>query len=77
MDRRNRGLAGREQRYVTGTAEDPVPAPVLAWQQAVHTPGIYDVEVDTSVLSPEACADAIHRRLAEGAPTALDRLRAN
>lgn len=77
MDRRNRGQPGREDRYVTGTAEDPVPAPVLAWQQTVHTPGIYDLEVDTSVLSPEACADAIRQRLAEGAPpTALERLRA-
>jgi len=77
MERRNRGQAGREHRYVTGTAEDPVPAPVLAWQQAVHTPGIYDLEVDTSVLSPEACADAIRQRLADGAPpTALERLRA-
>lgn len=77
MDRRNRGQVGRDHRYVAGTAEDAVPAPVLAWQQAVHTPGIYDVEVDTSVLSPEACADAIRRRFAEEAPpTALERLRA-
>ena len=77
MERRNRVQAGREHRYVTGTAEDPVPAPVLAWQQAVHTPGIYDLEVDTSVLSPEACADAIRQRFVEAAPpTALKRLRA-
>lgn len=77
MDRRNRDQAGREHRYVTATAEDPLPAPVLAWQQAVHTPGIYDVEVDTSVLSPDACADAIRRRLVDGPPpTALERLRA-
>lgn len=76
MERRNRGQAGREHRYVTGTAEDPVPAPVMAWQQAVHTPGIYDLEFDTSVLSPQACANAIHRRLADGPPpTALERLR--
>lgn len=77
MERRNRVQAGREHRYVTATAENPVPAPVLAWQQAVHTPGIYDVEVDTSMLSPEACADAIRQRFAEEAPpTALKRLRA-
>jgi hypothetical protein len=31
------------------------------WQQAVHVPGIYDLEVDTSVLSPEQCADVIHQ----------------
>ncbi|MBV9170867.1 MAG: chloramphenicol phosphotransferase, partial [Chloroflexi bacterium] len=28
------------------TAEGPIPAPVRRWEQAVHTPGIYDLEVD-------------------------------
>jgi chloramphenicol 3-O phosphotransferase len=31
-------------------------------------PGIYDLEVDTSVLNPEACASVIRRRLEEGPP---------
>src|SRR5258708_17795627 len=35
-------------------AADSVPTPVILWQQAVHAPGIYDLEVDTSELSPEA-----------------------
>src|SRR5213080_3086391 len=37
-------------------------------QRDVHVPGIYDLEVDTSVLSPTECADAIRRRLDEGPP---------
>ena len=37
----------------------------------------YDVEVDTSVLSPEECAEAIRRRLADGPPaSAFERLAA-
>ena len=68
MERRNTGQPGREGAYVTGSAADPVPRPVRLWQREVHIPGIYDLEVDTSVLSPEACAEAIRRRLAEGPP---------
>ena len=47
---------------------DPVPDPVRRWQQAVHVPGLYDLEVDTAALSPEACAAAIQRRLEAGPP---------
>jgi chloramphenicol 3-O phosphotransferase len=36
--------------YATGTAAEPVPPQVRAWQELVHDPGIYDIEVDTSVL---------------------------
>ena len=49
-------------------AGDPVPEPVRRWQQAVHLPGVYDVEVDTAALSPEACAAAVRRRLEAGPP---------
>lgn len=59
--------------YATGSPEDPVPEPVRRWQRDVHVPGIYDLEVDTSRLSPEQCADAIRRRL-EDAPTAFAQL---
>ncbi|MCB9149663.1 MAG: chloramphenicol phosphotransferase [Caldilineaceae bacterium] len=45
---------------------NPVPAPLLRWQKAVHQPGIYDLEVDTSVLSPEECANVILARLQNG-----------
>ncbi|WP_442882060.1 phosphotransferase-like protein [Devosia sp.] len=34
------------------------------WQEAVHVPGIYDLELDTAVLSPQACATAIAQALA-------------
>ena len=40
-------------------AGEGVPAPVARWQEAVHQPGIYDLEVDTTGMSPEHCADAI------------------
>lgn len=47
------------------------------WQRAVHQPGIYDMDVDTSVMSPEECAEAIRLRLDGGPPpTALKRLAA-
>jgi len=67
MDRRNAGQLGREGEYLTGSATD-VPAPILRWQCDVHIPGIYDLEVDTSVFSPGESATAIRRRLDEGPP---------
>src|SRR5262249_39659816 len=51
-----------------GQGGSPPPAPVQRWQDAVPTPGIYDVEVDTSVLAPEACAELIGVRLRDGPP---------
>lgn len=68
VQRRNAGQAGREGQYVTGSSAEPVPAPVRAWQREVHLPGIYDLEVDTSQLSPAECAEVIRRRLADGPP---------
>jgi len=51
-----------------------VPNPVELWHEAVHTPGSYDLEVDTSVLRAEECADLIASRLALGpAPSAFHR----
>lgn len=66
MKRRNQ--AGREGGYVVGTDDQPVPPPVVLWQEEVHKPGIYDLEVDTSLLSPQDCAQEIRQRLAEGPP---------
>lgn len=68
-----------ERRRATGyravTAGEPVPEPVRRWQQEVHRPGIYDLEVDTSQLTPEACAEAIRQRLVHGPPpSAFERL---
>ena len=53
---------------VDGAAGDPVPRPVRLWQREVHTPGIYDLEVDTSVLEPEECAAAVRKHLDHGPP---------
>jgi chloramphenicol 3-O phosphotransferase len=68
-----------ERRRATWGADSAdagaAPAPVRLWQEAVHSPGIYDLEVDTSLLSPAECAEAIRRRLHEGPPpTAFPRL---
>ncbi len=72
MERRNAAPVGR---YAQGSDDDQVPEPVARWQDAVHVPGVYDLELDTSVLSPAECADAIRRRLADGVPaTAVVRL---
>jgi len=59
----------RRATWPVSTADDgAVPQAVSLWQQAVHVPGIYDLEVDTSVLSAEECADVIRQRLEEGPP---------
>lgn len=60
----------------TSTAS-PVPTPVRLWQREVHIPGIYDLEIDTSALSPAECAKVIRKRLADGpTPSAFQRLAA-
>ncbi|HZM76363.1 MAG TPA: hypothetical protein VFC19_11580 [Candidatus Limnocylindrales bacterium] len=49
--------------------------PVSRWHEAVHAPGLYDLEVDTSVLGPQECAELIAGRLANGPPpSAFERL---
>jgi chloramphenicol 3-O phosphotransferase len=51
------------------------PEPVRRWQAAVHMPGIYDLEVDTSAMSAEQCADAIREALANPkSPAAFEHL---
>lgn len=77
MARRRAGQSGREGEYETGGQGDAVPEPVLRWQRHVHQPGVYDLEVDTSMLRPADCAEAIRQALAAGLsrPTALERLR--
>ncbi len=59
----------RRKTWKDQAAEDEaIPRPVLLFQSEVHKPGIYDLEVDTSILSPEECAEAIRKRLEEGPP---------
>jgi chloramphenicol 3-O phosphotransferase len=61
-------MARRHAAWGAGLADDgSVPVPVRLWQEAVHVPGIYDLEVDTSALSPADCADLIRQRLSAGA----------
>jgi chloramphenicol 3-O phosphotransferase len=75
MKRRNAGQVEREGVYVTGSSDNPIPEPVRRWHDAVHIPGIYDLELDTSLLSPTECAEVIRQRLASGPPpTAFQRL---
>ena len=78
MARRNAGQAENPVTYETGSADEPIPAPVQRFQDAVHDPGIYDTEVDSSVLTPAESAALIRMRLDEGIPlpSAFDRLRA-
>jgi chloramphenicol 3-O phosphotransferase len=60
-----------------GTENDPIPPPIALWQREVHVPGIYDLELDTSQLTPEECAAAIRARLDDGTPaTAFSQLAA-
>jgi chloramphenicol 3-O phosphotransferase len=68
MERRKAGQAGREGEYLAGSTTGEIPAPILRWQRDVHIPGTYDLEVDTSVLSPRESAAAIQKRLQEGPP---------
>ncbi len=42
---------------------------VELWDACVHSPGIYDLEFDTSISTPSCCCDAIRRRLAEDRPS--------
>jgi len=75
MKRRDAGEPGREGQYVTTTSEGAVPEVVYRWEREAHSPGIYDLEVDTSLLSPADCAEMIRRRLRDGpSPTAFTRM---
>jgi chloramphenicol 3-O phosphotransferase len=72
---RRRAAGGADTTYVTGSDDDPVPLPVRLWQEEVHKPGLYDLQVDTSVLSPRGCADSIRKRLiAQPEPMAFQAL---
>jgi chloramphenicol 3-O phosphotransferase len=65
------GAGGTGRSYVTSAPDGTVPDVILRWERAVHDPGVYDMEVDTSRTSPEQCAAAIARRLAAGPATAF------
>jgi chloramphenicol 3-O phosphotransferase len=58
MARRNADPQGGH--YEAGAT---VPPPVQRWQDTVHAGKRYDLEVDTSVLTPERCAERIETAL--------------
>lgn len=72
MARRNANPQHGFGFYVAG---EGVPEPVQRWQDAVHVPGIYDIEVDTGAMTPEQCAEAIAAvLLAPPQPSAFEKL---
>ncbi len=73
--RRLDGRSDRTRQYAVRDPDGTIPAPVLRWQQEVHVPGIYDLEVDTATMTPAECAELIRQRLEGGPPpTAFRRL---
>lgn len=79
MQRRNIDEPEREDLYEKGSGEEPIPEAVRRWQEEVHKPGIYDLELDTSVLTPHECAEAIRQQLDLGIPepSAFERIAAS
>jgi chloramphenicol 3-O phosphotransferase len=56
-------------------AGDGIPEPVRRWQHAVHAGKVYDLELDTSELSPQQCVERIAQALAAPAgPSAFERM---
>jgi chloramphenicol 3-O phosphotransferase len=68
VERRNIGQAGRGRIYGTSSDGEPIPRIALWWDREIHVQKIYDLEVDTSLLSPEACAEMIRNHLDTGPP---------
>lgn len=70
-----RRAASEAGHYLVGATGDAVPEPVRRWQEQVHGPWSYDLEVDTSALDPGECARLIRRRLEGGpAPSVFSRI---
>ena len=65
------GGGGRGGPYVTSEPDGSIPDVIFRWERAVHDPGTYDLEVDTSTASPAECAAAILLRMREGPPAAF------
>lgn len=74
MDRRDASAAAEASaagRYETRGPGGAVPDAVVRWERAVHDPGVYDLEVDTSVHAASQCAAAIEARMEDGPPAAF------
>lgn len=71
MERRNADQSGK---YAQSTPDNPIPEPVLRWQNAVHEGKSYDLEVDTSTKSAQECALDIRKFISQGKfPSSLGR----
>lgn len=66
LERRRQADPARPGQYLAPVPGEPVPAPILAWQEVVHRPGVYDLEIDTSLFSPDDAAAAIAAHLVRG-----------
>jgi chloramphenicol 3-O phosphotransferase len=60
-----------EGPYALSGPAGSVPASVVRWQDEVHRGKSYDVEVDTSRLSPGQCADVIRKFLEQNEAAAF------
>jgi chloramphenicol 3-O phosphotransferase len=63
-----RRRASDPSTYASAAESEAIPAPIVRWQADVHGGWEYDLELDTSVLTPEQCVAAIRGRLRSGPP---------
>jgi chloramphenicol 3-O phosphotransferase len=75
MERR-RAAADEGVSYVAAVEGEPAPPPVVRWQEATTAPGLFDMEIDTSLVSAADAAEIIAERLLNppDGPTAFERL---
>jgi chloramphenicol 3-O phosphotransferase len=55
--------------YERSSPDGAIPDAVIRWQEAVHIPGIYDLEIDTSTVTPEQAANLIGELIVGVRPT--------
>ncbi|MCP4379924.1 MAG: chloramphenicol phosphotransferase, partial [Hyphomicrobiales bacterium] len=74
MARIRAGQPGRSYEAIAPSGA--VPEPVRRYTEAVHDPGLYDMEVDSARMTAVASAEAIREKLETGVPrpTAFERL---
>lgn len=60
--------------YSSNTVHGTIPDPVRLWQDEVHRHRIYDLDVDTSLLTPTECAATIRKRIEAGPSDAMARI---
>jgi chloramphenicol 3-O phosphotransferase len=75
MDRR-RAAAADNGGYVSSAKDEPPPPQVVRWQEATEASDIFDLQIDTSLVSAADAAEMMAGRLANppDGPTAFERL---